>query len=449
MSEGMHASNRWTRRDVLKLAGAGAASAALGGGVLALPRSALAGPTTINLNFSVWSYSVDTIQENIKRFEQAYNNRIKVKVTDFPWPQYRDTMIARFSGRSTLHVLYNGGDWLPEFARAGWVVPLEDYLPTVRTNYAKKIAGFAVQDMTYNGKIYGLPYYADMTTFQYNDVLLKQQGLRAAPQTWEELTDQAKFLRGKGIESPIIFEFATNLPNTIDNFTAMVYGRGGDWFDANLDPVFDRPNSEFRQQLSWVADTVKQKLAVVLPHETDVVKALNTGKHVYAVLWNYNLAEANNKAVSPRAGQFKIALMPGQTHETQGMCKFYNMTKYAVDQGKDTVDASIKFIEYFGGEHQGQYKIAKRWAVEKGLGFGQLPLYEDAEVRKSFGQWIDFDTLKLQASKARARRHPVWEGVFNEFARVQLVRAIGGETSVDSAVGAMAAKAKELKAQFK
>ncbi|MGH2435733.1 MAG: ABC transporter substrate-binding protein, partial [bacterium] len=248
MSEGMHESNRWTRRDLLKLAGAGAASAALGGGVLALPRSVLAGPTTINLNFSVWSYSVDTIQENIKRFEQVYNNRIKVRVTDFPWPQYRDTMIARFSGRSALHVLYNGGDWLPEFARAGWVVPLEDYLPTVRTNYAKKIAGFAVQDMTYNGKIYGLPYYADMTTFQYNDVLLKQQGLKAAPQTWEELSDQARFLRGKGIESPILFEFATGLPNTIDNFTAMVYGRGGDWFDSNLDPVFDRPHSPVRQQ---------------------------------------------------------------------------------------------------------------------------------------------------------------------------------------------------------
>ncbi|HEU5300465.1 MAG TPA: extracellular solute-binding protein [bacterium] len=439
---------RWTRREFLKLAGAGAAASAFGGSVLSLPR-AFAAASATNLNFAVWSYSVDTIQDNIKRFEQAYGGRITVKVSDFPWPQYRDTMIARFTGRQPLHVLYNGGDWLPEFARAGWVVPLEDYLPKVRSDYAKKIVGFAVQDMTYNGKIYGLPYYADMTTFQYNDVLLKEKGLRTPPKTWEELTDQAKFLRGKGVESPIIFEFATDLPNTIDNFTAMVYGRGGDWFDKDFNPVFDRPNSEFRQHLVWVADAVKSKLAVVLPHETDVVKALNTGRHVYAVLWNYNLAEANNKGVSPRAGQFKIALMPGKTQETQGMCKFYNMTKYAADQGKTVVDASVRFIEYFGGEHEGQYKIARRWAIEKGLGFGQLPLYNDAEVRKSFGQWIDFDTLRAQANKARARRHPVWEGIFNEFARVQLVRAITGQTSADDAIGAMARKAKELKAQFK
>jgi len=35
------------------------------------------------------------------------------------------------------------------------------------------------------------------------------------------------------------------------------------------------------------------------------------------------------------------------------------------------------------------------------------------------------------------------------FARVQLVRAISGQTGVDDAIGAMAQKAKELKAQFK
>src|SRR5437899_2722352 len=318
----------WTRREFLKLAGAGAAFAALGGaGVVSLPRAVLAGPKVINLNFTVWSYSIDTIQDNINKFQTTYNNAITVKLNDVPWPQYHETMVNRLSSKTALHVLYNGGDWLPEFARAGWVVPLEDYLPRARTYYAPKIVGYALQDMTYNGKMYGLPYYADITTFQYNAKLLKDKGVANPPTTWEELTDQAKFLRGKGIESPMAFEFAVGLPTTYDNFTAMMFGRGG--------------------------------------------------------------------------------------------------------------------------EYKGQYGIAKRWAVEKGLGFGQLPLVEDADVKKSFGQWIDFAMFKLQASKARARRHAVWEGIFGEFARVQLVRAISGEAPVDEAIGAMAQKVKELRAQFK
>src|SRR5207249_381829 len=91
-----------------------------------------------------------------------------------------------------------GGAGVGSLARAGWVVPLEDYLPRARTYYAPKVVGYALQDMTYNGKMYGLPYYADITTFQYNAKLLKDKGVAHPPTTWEELTDQAKFLRGKG-----------------------------------------------------------------------------------------------------------------------------------------------------------------------------------------------------------------------------------------------------------
>src|SRR5207247_3749748 len=88
----------WTRREFLKLAGAGAAFAALGGaGVVSLPRAVLAGPKVINLNFTVWSYSIDTIQDNINKFQTTYNNAITVNLKDVPWPQYHETMVNRLS----------------------------------------------------------------------------------------------------------------------------------------------------------------------------------------------------------------------------------------------------------------------------------------------------------------------------------------------------------------
>jgi multiple sugar transport system substrate-binding protein len=189
-------------------------------------------------------------------------------------------------------------------------------------------------------------------------------------------------------------------------------------------------------------------MVVLLPHETDVVKAMNTGKHAFTVLYNYNLAELNNKATSPLAGQFKLAIMPGGSGQTYGFAKFYSMTKMAVDRGKDVMDAAWKFIEYFGGEVDGQYAIAKRWAVEKGLGFGQLPLFDDADVQKSFSQWVDVDILKQQVSNARGRRQGAWYGIWGEAVRLELVRAVSGETSVEQALGSAAEKARELKKQF-
>src|SRR5947209_14629660 len=100
----------WTRREFLKLAGAGAALAALGGagaGVMSLPRAVLAGPKVINLNFTVWSYSIDTIQDNINKFQTTYNNAITVKLNDVPCPQYHETMVNRLIRKIAIHVLYN------------------------------------------------------------------------------------------------------------------------------------------------------------------------------------------------------------------------------------------------------------------------------------------------------------------------------------------------------
>ena len=45
----------------------------------------------------------------------------------------------------------------------------------------------------------------------------------------------------------------------------------------------------------------------------------------------------------------------------------------------------------------------KRWAVENGLGFAQLPLFEDSDVQEAFGQWGDVETIAAQAELARAK----------------------------------------------
>jgi multiple sugar transport system substrate-binding protein len=400
----------------------------------------------INLDFVVWSYSIETILDNIKLFEQQYPN-VKINLTDYSWTAYHETMVNRFNSKTPTDVAYSGGDWLPEWAKAGWVVPLEDHFPKAK-EYASKVVGYALKDMTYDGKLYGLPYYADITSFLYNEKLLTDNGVEKPPETWEELADQLSFLQGKGVETPMALEFAQANPTTLENFTAMVFGRGGEFFNENFDVLFNSEESEAWQQLQWLADQYKAKAITVLPHETDVVKALNTGAHIFTVLYNYNLAELNNKATSPLAGQYKLALMPGTTHETYGFAKFYTITQMAVDRGQDVMDAAWNFIEYFGGEHEGQYKVAKRWAVEKGLGFGQLPLYDDPDVQASFAQWIDPAMLKEQAQKARGRNQTVWYGIWAEFMRVELVRAVTGETTIADAMKAAADKAEELKAQF-
>ena len=76
---------------------------------------AIAFAQKVTLEFVVWNYSLETIQDNIAQFEQA-NPNIKVNLTSYSWNTYHDVMVLRFKGKTKTDIMYNGEDWLPEFA---------------------------------------------------------------------------------------------------------------------------------------------------------------------------------------------------------------------------------------------------------------------------------------------------------------------------------------------
>jgi multiple sugar transport system substrate-binding protein len=424
--------------------------ALLGGAAAGLAAPALLGPraasAAVNLDFVVWSYGIEIVDDNIQKFQELYPE-VTVQLSDFAWNAYHETMVNRFRSNTPTDVAYNGGDWLEEFATAGWVVPLEDHFDWV-LDYQDKVLPFAWQDMTFNGKVYGLPYYADTITFMYNEQLLSDAGISAPPATWDEVLEQSLVLKESGMEFPFVYELDQTLPTVTEVFTSMVFGRGGELIDEDKSPLFDIEGEPANDQLKWLVDARNEhQILTFVPHETDVVRAMNTGQHAFTVLYNYNLASLNNTAVSPLGGQFKLALMPGETHECYGFAKFYNMTQMAVDRGEETVAACGDFIQYFGGEVDGQYAIAKRWAVENGLGFGLIPLLDDPEVQEAYSQWVDIDLWREQLELARGRRQSVWYGIWSEFFRQQYARAMAGEISADEALSASAQNWNELKAR--
>jgi multiple sugar transport system substrate-binding protein len=400
-----------------------------------------------HLDFHIWQYGVETVQDNIRLFEER-DPSVTVALSDVSWNAYHEATVNRLRSKTPTDVLYNGGDWLEEFATAGWVVPLDEYFDWA-AGYEDKVFGFAWQDMTFNDHVYGLPYYADTITFMYNAQILEDAGIAAPPENWEEVTEQSLLLKENGMEYPFLYVLAQDLPTVSETFVSTVFGRGGELIDENDDPLFTDPESPAYQQFKWFVDARNtDQILTYVADETTAVGAMSTGQHAFTVLYNYHLAELNNAATSNLAGQFKIALMPGETHECYGFAKFYNMTQMAADRGEDVIAACGDFIQYNAGEIDGQYPIAKRWAVENGLGFGQKPLLEDPEVQEAFAKWIDLETWGEQLNLARAQRHTPWQGIWNEFFRLEHVRATAGETSVDEALEASAAKWDELRQQF-
>ncbi|MCB9966039.1 MAG: sugar ABC transporter substrate-binding protein [Geminicoccaceae bacterium] len=396
----------------------------------------------VTLEFVVWNYSLDTIQDNVRQFE-AENPGIKVNVTDYTWPDYHDSVVLRFRGNTTTDVIYGGQDWLPAWAAAGYLYPLDEIAADAIESYKKDLAGFTINDMTYDGHLYGLPYYADTISFIYNQRILKDAAIEV-PTSWEEVADAARKLKANGMERPIVYEFNQELPNFYDAFVAQAYGRGGDLFDEEGEAIFNRPDNAAFQQLSWLRDVIAEGLVAFENHESTIIPAMNSGKHAFTIVYNYVLAAMNNKADQPLAGEFALARMPGEAQSTLGFTKFYAITSSAAEN-RERREAAWKFVDFMAGP---PYAVAKRWAIEKGLGFGQLPLLEDPEVIEAWSGWVDMPTLQAQIETARGGTWKEWTAVWAASFRPLMAQAMIGEATVEEVMSQGAERWDALRAQM-
>jgi multiple sugar transport system substrate-binding protein len=149
--------------------------------------------------------SDDARQVLVDAFEQAYPS-IKVELQPGPdnSDRLRDKLRGEISAGSATPDVYSGDVvWPADFAHDALALPLNEYLPaSFWSQFAKPgtplSANTLIQAMSYQGKIYAVPYFIDEGFLFYRKDLLAQAGL-PAPTTWEQLVADAKALKQRGL----------------------------------------------------------------------------------------------------------------------------------------------------------------------------------------------------------------------------------------------------------
>jgi multiple sugar transport system substrate-binding protein len=402
------------------------------------------GPLT--LDFRVWSYGVETIQNNIANFEDQHPN-VTIQLSDHSWEEYSTVIATAMVGGNPPDVLYSSDHWLQEWAAAGWLVPIDQHCPDLAAQ-EDEWAPYATQGMTLDGQLYGLPYYADLITFVYNSALAEEAGFDSPPSTLDELRDQALAVKDAGIvEYPVVIPLTRDDPWVIENYYAMVYAEGGEMFDGQ-EPVFTEPGGPAERVLEWLHDA-RNEWEILDPAsfevtEADVATTMGDGHQVYSILPKYTLAELN-EGIGEEAGNFELALMVGEQNDTTGFVRFYAITNALVERGPAAVEAACDFLRYFGADTDGEYIVVKRWALEFGLGFANLPLYEDPDVAAAIDAWGNVELERQQAEKAHAKQGLTpWWGTWDLYAREQIQEAILGTVSASEALENMATRWEQL-----
>lgn len=78
--------------------------------------------------------------------------------------------------------------WVQEFAKAGWIVPVDAILPPAER---EQFFSGPIQAATFEGQLYAVPWYIDAGVLYYRRDLLERYGV-APPKTWPDLVRAAQ-----------------------------------------------------------------------------------------------------------------------------------------------------------------------------------------------------------------------------------------------------------------
>jgi multiple sugar transport system substrate-binding protein len=419
-----------SRRDFLKAAGAAGAAA---GGLLSLDAQAQGGA----LNAYTWSAAVDLVKSHLTAFEAKTG--IKVNYNTSPWAQYRDTMVTKFVAKAPIDTLWVSDSWLPEWADAGWIAPINQFPDLLK--YNADADRFCTESMTYKGKQYGLTYYSDYMAFFYDEEMLKKAGIKEPPKTWDEVLQQSLKIKSAGLSDyPMMLSMARE-SWLIEFLTAMVYSHGGRFVDDSGAAALAQPGGGAQKAMQWIADAV-QKHKIISPAcvetgELNGLKAFGAGNHAFALLSRYRIRTLNDPKQSPIAGRVRQALMPagpGGTNATVGWMRFHAMTPQAAAD-KSRGENAAKLIEWFGGKANGQYQFQKMLFDDLGSGFGIPSLFKDADVQASYAKYADIKVFEAQQKLARKKDViSRWLGEWDEVNGAAWQSAVIGKSTVADAL---------------
>lgn len=201
------------------------------------------------LKLTGWPYEVDVVTENLGRFtDQTGHGAVFLP---FPSNEYRDKMVASFVAGTEFDVAYVRDSYLAEWASAGWILPITG-LEGADELLADLPAGI-IEQMSYDGEVYGLPYYSGVQTMAYNAAHLETAGIDAPPETWDEMLEQAQMIKDAGVvDYPILMQLRSGENYLLREWETLTASRGGRLFDEDFNPLFHMEGSAAWQLVQFL-----------------------------------------------------------------------------------------------------------------------------------------------------------------------------------------------------
>ena len=282
-----------------------------------------------------------------------------------------------------------------QYARAGWLEPLDSYLGAEAGSLMKTyLPAYASADVV-DGKIVALPAFADAQFLYYRKDLFEKYGVKS-PTTWDELAvGLNKILDGeKNAGMNGVATTGAAIEGAVCTFLKPYWSQGKDFNDASGRITLDKAAAQkgIEMWLSLVDRGVMQKnIGEVRP--ADMNNAFKAGNLVAMVNWGFAWDILQSQADSTVKGKVGVLPLPAMGGGKSATC--IGGWQWAVSAFSKNKAASAKLVRFLSSPDS-----AKFLAIEGSL----LPVfpqtYSDADVLKKLPHYKDALPV-VQAARGR------------------------------------------------
>ena len=386
------------------------------------------GPTTVTVSGSVLGAEGLILRRQLERFDREHGEiRVQMRPTpdaaDLRHQLYVQWLNARATDPDILQV---DAIWTPEFAAAGWILPLDRYAPDTADFYP-----VTIQANRWQGELFAMPWFVDVGMLYWRTDLFDRP-----PTTWDVL--EREVLRATADGTPrygLVWQGA-RYEGLVTVFLEYLGGFGGSILEEGRVTVAREPGV---RALTRMRDQIHRSGVVpgrVLTwHEEEPRFAFQNGEAAMMRNWPYAAGPMQDTAESRVAGRFAVAPMPAGPggHPTAA----FGGAQLAINAFSPEAEAAWLVIEYLTRPEQ---------MLERAQVVGQFPtrtaVYDDPALA---------DALEIPPAQAReiieaAVPRPVTPVYtqLSEILQIQIHRALSRQAEPAAALARAAEEMQEL-----
>lgn len=283
------------------------------------------------------------------------------------WADAHDRFVTSIAGNTTPDVAETGTTWTAEFADAGALYPIGEQVAAA--NLDDDLVEGLVESGTYDGELYGMPWYAGVRSLVYRSDILEELGLEP-PTNWQEIVEVGNAIKAA---YPEMIPFAVSGDAEFGVYP-WVWGAGGNVSEQEGDEwVSGLASDESREGIGFYTGLATEhefsSAGATTWKETDVLDSFVQGDVAMALMgsWTPATIVENNPELE---GKFAAIPIPGQDGGISP--SVLGGSHLSVFNTADDKDLAFEFVELMTtGE------FAEEWALQTGYFPGQESLLDE------------------------------------------------------------------------